>query len=104
MSTRISIFAFICLMSLVLISCKTKTTETNADIENAIADGRKAAKILINEEYLDSLQLQSYILEAKATQSKYLINNQPKSAEAFDSAFFSLLRTVKPELAKQIGL
>lgn len=87
----------------VLVGCgDKKSTVENQEIENAIIEGRNAAKQLINAEIKDSTQLQYLLLEAKARQSKYLIGDKPELAEAFDSAFFSLIRSVKPEIEKQI--
>lgn len=78
------------------------TEENVAEIEKAASAGREAARELVNREWEDSMQLQNKILEVKSIQSKYLIDKKEKSAEAFDSAFFSLIKTVDPELAKRI--
>ena len=101
---RRTLFALaVFIVSGVIVGCGDKKSATeNQEIENAINDGRNAAKILINAEVEDSTKLQYLLLEAKAKQSKYLIEERPELVEAFDSAFFSLIRSVKPELEKQI--
>ena len=87
----------------VIVGCgDKKSAAENQEIENAINEGRNAAKVLINAEIKDSTQLQYLLLEAKAKQSKYLIEERPELVEAFDSAFFCLIRSVKPEIEKQI--
>ena len=67
--------------------------------EAAIDEGRSAAKRLVHQEFEGSMQLQLALLEAKAKQSRYLIAGDTVAAQAFDTAFVSLLRCVKPELA-----
>ena len=101
---RRTLFALVVFVaSGVIVGCGDKKSATeNQEIENAINDGRNAAKILINAEVEDSTKLQYLLLEAKAKQSKYLIEERPELVEAFDSAFFSLIRSVEPELEKQI--
>ena len=75
----------------VIVGCgDKKSAAENQEIENAINEGRNAAKVLINAEIKDSTQLQ------------YLLEERPELVEAFDSAFFSLIRSVKPEIEKQI--
>ena len=86
------------------ISCSQteRTEEITADIVAAQMEGRRAAGIILGPVWTDSAKLQNAIIEAKAKQSKYLLEGKTKSAEAFDSAFISTIRTVNPKLAKQI--
>lgn len=79
-----------------------KSEETVAEIEAAQMEGRTAARVFIGREWNDTTQLQHNLLEARSHQSKYVINNKPHCAAAFDSAFISTVRTVKPDLARQI--
>ena len=65
-------------------------------------EGRRAAGKILGPEWKDTTKLQNALIEAKVRQSKYLIEGKTKSAEAFDSAFISTIRTVKPDLAKKI--
>lgn len=76
--------------------------ETRAEIEAAMMQGRTAAREFVNKEWTDTLELMNHLLKAKAQQSTYVINKRPKSAEAFDSAFISTVRSVDPQLAATI--
>ncbi|MCH5223960.1 MAG: hypothetical protein J1E82_07940 [Muribaculaceae bacterium] len=89
---------------LLAVSCRgtERTEEITADITAAQMEGRRAASILLNTNYKDTLELQKALLEAKSRQSQYLISGKPKSAEAFDSSFVSTIRTVNPELGKKL--
>lgn len=86
------------------VSCSQteKTEEATADITAAQMEGRRAAGKLLAPDWKDTMELQNALLEVKATQSKYVMEGKTKSAEAFDSAFISTLRTVNPDLAKKI--
>lgn len=79
-----------------------KTEEVTAEITAAQMEGRRAAGIILGPEWNDTVKLQKALLDIKAKQSQYLINGKPKSAEAFDSAFLSTIRTVNPALAKKL--
>lgn len=79
-----------------------KTEATVAEIEAAQMEGRNAAKAFVTKEWRDTMELQKNLLEAKAAQSKYLINKKPECAAAFDSAFVSTVRTVRPDIADQL--
>lgn len=89
------------LLALCLAACGQGGEESQEPItvEFAIDEGRSAAKRLVHQEFEDSMQLQLALLEAKAKQSRYLIAGDTVAAQAFDTAFVSLLRCVKPELA-----
>lgn len=76
--------------------------ETQAEIEAAMMQGRTVARDFVNKQWTDTLQLMQHLLNAKSKQSVYLINKKPKSAEAFDSAFISTVRSVDPQLAATI--
>ena len=95
---------FILILFLTFFSCAQTehTEEVTADITAAKMEGRKAAGLILGPEWDDSLKLQKALLDAKAKQSQYVINGKPKSAEAFDSAFITTIRTVNPSLAKKI--
>lgn len=80
-----------------------KTEAITAEITAAQMEGRRAAGIILGPEWSDSIQLQKALIDAKAKQSKYLINGKPECAAAFDSTFISTIRTVNPDLAKKMG-
>lgn len=93
------------LTMLLLPACgETEHTEAvTAEITAAQMEGRSAARIFVNHEWKDSTKLQHHLLEAKARQSKYLIDGKPECAAAFDSAFISTIRAVRPDLAASIS-
>ena len=94
---------------LLLAACsqkEVKTTEageeTAAEIEVAQMMGRDAARDFAVKKWDDTLALQDELLNVRAVQSKYVIDGKPQSAAAFDSAFISTMRTVRPELADHL--
>lgn len=80
----------------------TQTEGVTAEITAAQMEGRSDARKFINSEYKDTFQLQKDLLEAKAKRSKYLLNQKPECAEAYDSAFRSTIRTVRPDISAAI--
>lgn len=79
-----------------------QSEETTADIEAAQLAGRSDARRIINREFRDSMEFHGALLEANARRSEYEIADQPKCVAAYDSAFISTIRTVRPDLAKQL--
>lgn len=100
------LFVAVCSLSaLVFTDCGDKNNkhrESEEEIMEAVADGRNAARVFVNREWNDTMELQKQLLEAKARQSRYLIDNRPESAEAFDTAFISTIRTVRPDLYRHL--
>lgn len=98
------ITAFIGLMTVSLFSCGSSNegNENASEIEAAMMMGRDEARHLVNRKWTDTLELQNYILEARAKQSELVMQGHKKSAEAFDSAFVSTVKSVDPELAHKI--
>ncbi len=90
--------------SSLLSSCsKTdKDAEDVAETEAAIIDGREAARIFVQRNWKDTTELQGLLLEARSRQSKYRMAGKEQSALAFDSAFVSTLRTVRPDVAREL--
>ncbi|MCM1377373.1 MAG: hypothetical protein NC097_06235 [Clostridium sp.] len=98
--------AFASLAFLMAVACGKKemqqteqAEETAAEIEAAQMMGRDAARDFVNRQWDDTLQLQGALLEVRSIQSKFTIEGKKKSAAAFDSAFISTMRTVRPELS-----
>lgn len=79
-----------------------KTEGITAEITAAQMEGRRAAGEILGPEWKDTVKLQNALLDVKVRQSKYLINNKPECAQAFDSTFISTIRSVNPNLAKKI--
>lgn len=80
-----------------------KTEAVTAEIEAAQMEGRNAARLFLSRDMTDTMQMQRSILEAKAKQSKYIVEKKKECAEAFDSSFVSTLRSVRPDLAREIS-
>ncbi|MCM1291800.1 MAG: hypothetical protein NC201_06490 [Prevotella sp.] len=91
-------------VSFILLGCSNieKSEGETADITAAQMAGREEARKFINRPWQDTLDLQRQLLESRAKKSIYEMKNQPEQAAAYDSAFISTLRTVRPELASQI--
>ncbi len=93
---------------LIFTACKQtrsveESEETTAEIEAAMMEGRNTAKSFVTRNWKDTMELQNHLLEAKTIQSKYVKQNKPRSAAAFDSAFVSTMKTVRPELARELS-
>lgn len=86
--------------------CSTKTEnrgdEVQADIEAAIMQGREAASVFVQSKWKDTTELQERLLEARAKQSTFTMAGKPHAAAAFDSAFVSTVRTVRPDVAREL--
>lgn len=97
-------FTAVILLPVAFISCRQTehTEEITAEITAAQMEGRKAAASILTPQWQDSIQLMKVLLEVKSKQSKYLIENKPKSAKAFDDGFISTVKAVNPDLAKKI--
>ena len=86
-----------------LYSCSApQSSESSSELNTAMLRGREMGRELVRREWKDSMQLQSFTLEAKAMQSEYLIEGKTESAAAFDKGFVSLVKCVKPELANRV--
>ena len=100
--TGIFLASIVALMSA---SCSSKgeqaeVKEEAAQIEAAHIDGRETARVFISRQYKDSLELQHQLVESDSRRSKY--DSLPRCLAAFDSAFISTVRTVRPEVAEEL--
>lgn len=77
-------------------------TETSEQIETAAMEGREAARKIVTREFTDSMQFYNAILEANSGKSKYQIDSLRHCEAAYDSAFISTIRTVRPDLANKL--
>lgn len=94
---------------LVLTACSkngAKETEkaeaTTAEIEAAMMEGRNMARDFVGKQFADSLQLSSQLLEVSAKRGEYVSAGRKGECAAFDSAFISTVRAVRPGLAEEI--
>lgn len=74
--------------------------ETAEQIESARIAGREAARTFVNRQWKDTLELQGQLIEAGAQRARY--DSLPAQQAAYDSAFMSTVRTVRPEVAAQL--
>lgn len=73
---------------------------SDKQLEEAHIAGREAAREFVNKKWTDTLKLQEHLVEAGAKASAY--DSLPQMRAAFDSAFISTVRTVRPEIADQL--
>ncbi|MDE5663752.1 MAG: hypothetical protein K2L35_03140 [Muribaculaceae bacterium] len=76
--------------------------EDAAQIEAAIILGRGDARRIINRTFNDSMAFHAALLEANAHKSAYQLDQRPRCAAAYDSAFISTIRTTRPDLARML--
>lgn len=76
--------------------------EVTAEIIAAQMEGRNTARNFVNREWKDSSKLEKHLIEVKTRQDKYVTDGKPECAAAFDSAFISTVRAVRPDLARAI--
>lgn len=91
--------------ALLFLSCSSRGNEAAAietadQIENARIEGREAARSFVNKDWRDSLELQGHLIEAGIKRAAY--DSLPQQRAAYDSAFISTVRTVRPEIAVQL--
>lgn len=79
-----------------------RSEQATADITAAQIEGREEARKFLNRPWKDTLELQRQLMESRAKKSKYEMKQQTEMAAAYDSAFISTLRTVRPELAREL--
>ena len=100
----------ICTVGILSVSCGGQyekaegeaASEMAEQMEDATIAGRNAAREFINKPGMDTIQIQNDLLEAKAKQSKFLMEQGTEKAAEFDSAFINTIRAVRPDLAKEI--
>ena len=90
----------------VMSSCSEKAEQVSAEMlaeqMEAAKEGREAAKAIITKNWTDTMALQLALLDARAQNSKYEMAGKTECKAKFDSAFFSTIRTVRPDLADQL--
>lgn len=101
---KIKSFIILGAAAMSLWSCggEEKAERVAADTEAAQMMGREEARKFLNRPWKDTLELQRQLLESRAKKSHYEMKNEKENAAAFDSAFVSTLRTVRPELAREL--
>ena len=77
-----------------------KDKVTPQQLEEARMAGREAARVFVNKKWKDTLALQEQLIEANVQAAKF--NNVPTLRAAYDTAFISTVRTVRPEIAAEL--
>lgn len=75
-------------------------SETHAGIDAARIEGRIAARRIITRHWSDTASLRAEIERGRSIRARFDSLGHKKSAESFDSAFVSTIRTVNPALGK----
>lgn len=84
---------------------RTERTEAvTAEITAAQMEGRNAARAIIADNWNDTIGIHRAIVRAKAPRLKYDSIGHSEASANFDSTFNNTIRTVRPDLAKKIGL
>lgn len=95
------------LSSIALSGCSQKAeqilSDETAEQMEAGKKGRNAARQIVTQEWPDTVLLKLAILDARAEGSVYEIEGKTKCKERFDKDFFNTIRTVRPDLAKELG-
>lgn len=73
---------------------------TPEQIEQAHIAGREAARVFVSREWKDSMQLQEQLIEANRQGAPF--DSITRLRAAYDSAFISTVRTVRPEIAAEL--
>lgn len=102
--SKIMISALVAVVAMTMAACggTEKTEAITAEITAAQMEGRNAAKEYATKQWKDTLELQQLLLETRARQSQYTLKGDTAAARAFDEAFVSTLKTVRPDLAKHL--
>lgn len=79
---------------------KGEIKESAEQIEQARNAGREAARRFVSQRWEDTLALQQQLVEAAAERTPY--DSLPQCREAYDSTFISTIRTVSPDVAREL--
>lgn len=73
---------------------------TRSQIEEAHNAGREAARDFVRKEWKDTFELQQQLMEAASKAARY--DSVTRLRAAYDSAFISTIKTVRPEVAAEL--
>lgn len=89
----------------VAVSGCTKTDkgeEAAADIEAAMMQGREAAKLFVSRPWKDTAELRHKLIEVRVRKIRYDSLGKIECGNAYDSAFVSTIRTIRPDIAEKL--
>ena len=98
-SKKIVLFFGFSLTMILFVSCSSKSKES-PNIETARQEAIESAKTLIKNRNAKLLEVQGYILDAKAEQSKYTLMGDTTAAREYDLAFKKYIEENNDSLAK----
>lgn len=81
-----------------------RTEAVTAEITAAQMEGRNAAREIIIKNWKDTTGIHKAITRAQAKRLKYDSIGKTDASAMFDSTFYHTIRTVRPDLAKKLGL
>ena len=100
-----SLLLFIPTLLFLSACAQTERTEAiTAEITAAQMEGRNAARDIIIYPWNDTTGVSKAIAKARLPRLKYDTIGHKAATAAFDTTFNQTIRTVRPELAKKLGL
>lgn len=104
MMKKTAIYMTALAVALAAAGCSSKSeggvSESAQQIEQAHNAGREAARKFVSQQWNDTLALQQQLVEAASARAPY--DSLPKCRAAYDSAFISTIRTVSPDVAREL--
>ncbi len=79
-----------------------KTESVTAEITAAQMQGRDAARRFIHQDRSSFSKLSERLDSVDSMKKRTVSGKHPQATAAFDSTFISTVRTIRPELAKEI--
>jgi len=79
-----------------------KTEAVTAEITAAQMQGRDAARRFIHQDWSSFSKLSERLDSVDSMKKRTVSGKHPQATAAFDSTFISTVRTISPELAKEI--
>ncbi len=79
-----------------------KTESVTAEITAAQMQGRDAARRFIHQDWSSFSKLSERLDSVDSMKKRTVSGKHPQATAAFDSTFISTVRTIRPELAKEI--
>lgn len=71
-------------------------------ISDPVIAARNEARKLLVGKWRDSTELERPLLEAASVRAAYIENGEKEKAAKFDSAYYSTVKAVRPDLARYI--
>lgn len=96
-------YIYLLIIPLAIGCARTEKTEAvTAEIEAAQMEGREAARDFLQGSLTDTADMQNRLLKVRVKSSRYELEGNKAASEAFDSAFVSTVRAIRPSLGKDL--